>query len=71
MQGGTTAEEIVELLVNLLEEYMIPLENIIVVSTDGCATMLGVDNGVHTLLRRKIPNLPAWADALAMTAAIY
>ena len=60
MQGGTTAEEIVELLVNLLEEYMIPLENIIVVSTDGCATMLGVDNGVHTLLRRKIPHLPAW-----------
>ena len=33
MQGGTTAEEIVQLLVNLLEEYMIPLENIIVVCT--------------------------------------
>ena len=28
MQGGTTAEVIVELLANLLEEYTIPLENI-------------------------------------------
>ena len=28
MQGGTTAEVIVELLVNLMEEYTIPLENI-------------------------------------------
>ena len=33
MQGGTSAEEKVEILVNLMEEYMIPLENIIVVCT--------------------------------------
>jgi hypothetical protein len=51
MESGTTAEEIVDAVIGQLEEFLIPLENIMVVTTDGCSTILGSDNGVHTLMR--------------------
>ena len=51
MESGTTAEEIVEAVFGQLEEFLIPINNIMVVTTDGCSTMLGSDNGVHTLMR--------------------
>ena len=60
MRNGTTAEEIVEATVGKLEEHLIPLENVMFVATDGCSSMLGSENGVHSLLRRRLPHLPCW-----------
>ena len=60
MEGGTTAAEIVDAVFGQLESFLIPLENIMVVTTDGCSTMLGSDNGVHALMRRRLPHLPSW-----------
>ena len=51
MEAGTTATEIVDVVLGQLEQFLIPLDNIMVVTTDGCSTMLGSDNGVHALMR--------------------
>ena len=60
MEGGTTAAEIVDAVFSQLESFLIPLENIMIVTTDGCSTMLGNENGVHSLMRRRLPHLPTW-----------
>ena len=60
MDRGTTAQEIVDVVVGFFESNLIPLGNIMVVTTDGCSTMLGEDNGVQALLRSRIPHLPHW-----------
>ena len=51
MDSGTTAQEIVDAVIGVVEEFLIPLEHVMVVTTDGCSTMLRSDNGVHTLMR--------------------
>ena len=60
MDKGTSAREIVDVVVEFFESNLIPLSNIIVVTTDGCSTMLGDDNGVQSILRTRIPHLPRW-----------
>ena len=60
MDQGTSAQEVVDVVVEFFESNLIPLNNIIVVTTDGCSTMLGDDNGVQSILRRRIPHLPRW-----------
>ena len=60
MDKGTSAQEVVDVVVEFFESNLIPLSNIIVVTTDGCSTMLGDDNGVQSILRRRIPHLPRW-----------
>ena len=60
IDGGTTAQEIVDVVVGFFESNLIPLSNIMVVTTDGYSTMLGEDNGVQTVLRSRIPQLPHW-----------
>ena len=60
MDRGTSGEEIVDVVIGFFESNLIPLSNIVVVTTDGCSTMLGVDNGVQSILRTRIPHLPRW-----------
>ena len=59
MERGTSASEIVEALVAEFDSCFIPLTNIMTIVTDGCATMLGEDGGVHALLRQRLPHLPS------------
>ena len=60
MEKGTSAEEIVDALVNEFDSCFIPLTNIVTIVTDGCSTMLGEEGGVHALLRQRLPHLPHW-----------
>ena len=58
MEAGTSAEEIVDAVLLELDKNFIRKENLISVSTDGCSTMLGKDNGVQARLRQEIPHIP-------------
>ena len=60
MEKGTSASEIVDIVFGFLESNLIPLSNIVVVTTDGCSTMLGEENGVQSLMRRRLDHLPHW-----------
>ena len=60
MDEGTSAEEVKEAVFSYLDSLLIPLSNIMTVSTDGCSTMLGDEGGVHELMRQRIPHLPHW-----------
>ena len=60
MEKGTSAEEIVNVVFGFLDSNVIPTSNVIIVTTDGCSTMLGDDHGVQSLLRARIPHLPRW-----------
>ena len=64
MRNCTTAEEIVEASLGKLEEYLIPLEHLMFVATDSSSSMLGSENGVHLLIRRKLPHLPCWGGCV-------
>ena len=58
MEGGTTAEEIVNVVLKELDDDSIPSENLVSLTTDGCSTMLGEKSGVHARLRKVLPHLP-------------
>ena len=58
MTGTTTAADIVAAVYGALDSAFIPMINIVSISTDGCSTMLGSMNGVHTIMRESLPHLP-------------
>jgi hypothetical protein len=60
MNKGTSAREIMDTVLGVFDQNLIPLSNIIKFTTDGCSTMLGEEGGLHTLLRERMPNLPQW-----------
>ena len=69
MKGNTSAEDIVGAVFEALDTKFIPRENIVSISTDGCSTMLGAVNGVHTLMRKSchtcLTGEAAWLTVLA------
>ena len=69
LDGGTTAQEIVDAVTNELETNLVPISNVVFITTDGCSTMIGVDNGVHTLFRKILPHLPSWGGCVAHDAS--
>ena len=54
----TKGESIANMVLETLDEHMIPLQNLVSVQTDGCAAMLGRYKGTQTILRQKVPHLP-------------
>ena len=60
LEKGTSAEEVKDAVFSYLDSLLIPLSNIMTVSTNGCNTMLGDDGGVHEVMRQRIPHLPHW-----------
>ena len=69
LEGGTSAQEIVDAVVNEFETNLIPITNIVFITTDGCSTMLGSENGVHALFRKILPHLPSWGGCVAHDAS--
>ena len=69
LEGGTTAQEIVDAVTNEIETNLIPIQNVVFVTTDGCSTMIGADNGVHALFRKILPHLPSWGGCVAHDAS--
>ena len=69
LEGGTTAQEIVDAVVDEFEKNLVPVANVVFVTTDGCSTMIGKDNGVHTLMRKILPHLPSWGGCVAHDAS--
>ena len=65
MTGTTTAADIVAAVYGALDSALIPRSNIVSISTDGCSTMLGSMNGVHTIMRESLPHLPDWGGCMA------
>ena len=41
LEGGTTAQEIVDAVSNEFEINLIPISNVVFITTDGCSTMIG------------------------------
>ena len=60
MEDGTSAEEIAGAVIHCLEKQEITLDKMMMVSTDGCSTMIGKLNGVQAIFRRRVPSLPDW-----------
>lgn len=69
LEGGTTAQEIVDAVSYEFERNLIPISNIVFITTDGCSTMIGADNGVHALFRKILPHLPSWGGCVAHDAS--
>ena len=65
MEEGTKAEDIKEAVVHALESSGLSLDKLVNITTDGCSTMLGIINGVHTLFRELVPTLPDWGGCLS------
>ena len=57
-QKGTTAEEFRDEVFGFLDRHLIPKQNCVSITTDGCSTMLGKDSGVQKIMRDEIPHLP-------------
>ena len=57
MEAGTSAEEIVDAVLSELDKNFIRKKNLVSVTTDGCSTMLGKDNGVGKVEARN-PSSP-------------
>ena len=58
LEGGTSADELTDEVIGILDKSFIRLENVVSISTDGCKVMLGEENGVHAILQRKMTHLP-------------
>ena len=69
LEGGTTAQELVDAVTNELERNLVPIKNVVFVTTDGCSTMIGEENGVHALFRKILPHLPSWGGCVAHDAS--
>ena len=65
LEGGTTAQELVDAVTNEFESNLVPIANVVFVTTDGCSTMIGAGNGVHALFRKILPHLPSWGGCVA------
>ena len=65
LEGGTTAQELVDAVTNELESNLVPIANVVFITTDGCSTMIGAENGVHALFRKILPHLPSWGGCVA------
>lgn len=60
MEEGTKAEDIDHAIFAYLDSHLIPVLNMIDLTTDGCHTMIGEVGGLHALMRQRIPHLPHW-----------
>ncbi|XP_071567430.1 protein FAM200A-like [Temnothorax nylanderi] len=54
---GATAENLFNGIIKCLENYSIPLSNIIGFAADGCSTMMGQHNSVASRFKEKCPNI--------------
>jgi len=53
----SNAQAIVESVENSLEKYQIDIKNLIGIGTDNASVMVGINNGMHALLKKYNPNL--------------
>ena len=65
LEGGTSAQELVDAVTNEFESNLVPIANVVFITTDGCSTMIGAENGVHALFRKILPHLPSWGGCVA------
>ena len=65
LEGGTTADELTDEVIGLLDKSFIRLENVVSISTDGCKVMLGEENRVHAILNTKMTHLPEFGGCPA------
>ena len=54
---GCTANGIIQITLKVLDKNQIPIKNLIVMTTDNCAVMMGTNNGVESKLKLLVPNL--------------
>ena len=64
-QGGSTGNEIKDLVLKSLSDAGVDKLNVMNINTDGCSTMLGKAKGAVTLLRLEIATLPEWGGCTA------
>ena len=64
MTGNTNGEVLLAAVLEALDQVFIPRTNVVSISTDGCSTMLGTENGVHALMRKVLPHIPDWGGCI-------
>ncbi|XP_046671170.1 E3 SUMO-protein ligase KIAA1586-like [Homalodisca vitripennis] len=56
-EGGATAEHLYSILEDTLKSHNIPKDNVIGFASDGCNTMMGVNNSVASRLKENFPGI--------------